>query len=156
MNETHPNNNSLEIRISANPAYLCIVRTVSKMMGKLSGLAEADIDSVVLAIEEAMTNVIRHGYGGPCTRPIVVRMEILTGQADGVDKLEITIRDFGKQVDPDCIKGRNLDDVKPGGLGVHLIKSVMDEAEYSCHEEVGMQLRMSKRIEIPEPEQREE
>ena len=71
-----------------------------------------------------------------------------------VDRL--IIRDFGKQVDPDCIKSRDLDDVKPGGLGVHLIKSIMDEVKYRRHEEGGMELRMSKFITDPEPEQTEE
>ncbi len=140
------NPNALEIRIAANPAYLCIIRTVSKMMAQLGGLAEKEIDSVVLATEEALTNVIRHGYGGPCTAPIVVRLEIVAGRADQAGKLEITIRDFGRQVDPECIKSRNLDDVKPGGLGVHIIQSLMDDAEYTCHAEGGMQLRMSKMI----------
>ncbi len=126
------------------------------MMGQLCGLAEKDIDSVVLATEEAMTNVIRHGYGGPCGKPIEVRMENVVPQGDQKGKLEIIIRDFGKQVDPDCIKSRDLDDVKPGGLGVHLIKSIMDEVEYRRHEEGGMELRMSKFITDPEPEQTEE
>lgn len=156
MKNSHPNNNYVEIRIGANPAYLCVVRAVSKMMGQLCGLAEKDTDSVVLAMEEAMTNVIRHGYGGSCGGPIEVRLENVPPRPGRDGKLEIVIRDFGKQVDPDCIKGRDLDDVKPGGLGVHIIQSTMDEVEYRCHDEGGMQLRMSKRIDNPDPPQIEQ
>lgn len=107
--------------MAANPAYLPVVRTVSKMMAPHCGLPEKDVDSVVLATEETMTNVIRHEYGGPCERPIVVRIEITPPQAEGSGKLEIIIKDFGGQVDPKRIKGRDLDDVKPGELGVHIV-----------------------------------
>lgn len=42
----------------------------------------------------------------------------------------VLIRDFAAPVDVDRIKSRELDDVRPGGLGVHFIREVMDEMEY--------------------------
>ena len=50
------------------------------------------------------------------------------------------------RVDPENIKGRNLADIKPGGVGVHIINSVMDEIDFSRAEDCGMQLRMVKYI----------
>ncbi len=61
--------------------------------------------------------------------------------------LEITIRDFGKQVDPKSIEGRDLDEVEPGGVGVHIMQSIMDETEFKQAEDCGMRLRMIKFIE---------
>jgi anti-sigma regulatory factor (Ser/Thr protein kinase) len=58
--------------------------------------------------------------------------------------LECDVRDFGRQVDPSTIRSRSLDEVRPGGLGVHIIRSVMDEVEYSRAEGGGMRLRMLK------------
>jgi serine/threonine-protein kinase RsbW len=46
------------------------------------------------------------------------------------DRLEIILRDFGKKADVKKIKSRKLDDVKPGGLGVHIIKKSMDIVKY--------------------------
>ena len=56
--------------------------------------------------------------------------------------MEIIVRDFGPQVDPASIHSRDLDDVRPGGLGVHIIRSIMRDVDYSCPPDGGMQLRM--------------
>ena len=137
----------VEIRIGANPEYLALTRMVAQKMSSLSGLSESDADNVTLAIEEALTNVIRHGYGGPCSEPIIVRICKTYSDCVQAEALEIEIRDFGKQVDPETIKSRDLDDVKPGGLGVHIIQSIMDDVTYSPMADGGMLLRMIKRIE---------
>jgi len=136
----------VEIRIAAHPAYLCVVRAAVRKLAEILGVAEETIDSVTLAMEEALANVIRHSYGGPCDRPIIVKVgRTALKEAAGVG-LEVVIRDFGRAVDPATIKSRSLEDVRPGGLGVHIIHSVMDEVEYSCPLAGGMQLRMVKRI----------
>lgn len=136
----------VEIRIGAHPEYLVLTRMVAQKMSELCGLNEKDRDNVTLAVEEALTNIIRHGYGGPCGEPIIVRITKTYRDCSQAETLEVTIRDFGKQVDPATIKSRDLDDVKPGGLGVHIIKSIMEEVTYSPMEGGGMQLRMIKKI----------
>ena len=55
------------------------------------------------------------------------------------------IRDHGRSVDPSSIKSRDLDDVRPGGLGVHIMRSVMDRVEYRKRGLTGMELSMTKR-----------
>ena len=62
---------------------------------------------------------------------------------DALD-LAILIEDEARQVDPGEIKGRALDDVRPGGLGVHIIREVMDTAVYEKRERAGMRLTMVK------------
>ena len=54
------------------------------------------------------------------------------------------IEDEAAQVDPAAMQGRELDDVRPGGLGVHIIREVMDEVVYSKRETKGMRLTMVK------------
>lgn len=51
--------------------------------------------------------------------------------------LRIVLEDEAEQVDPATIKSRDLEEVRPGGLGVHIIKSVMDEVKYERREGVG-------------------
>ena len=137
----------VEIRVSADPESLCIVRSAVHKAAETAGMEQRDVDAVILALEEALANAIRHSYGGPCAEPIVVTVKKIEPQLKQPAALEIVVRDFGRQVDPTQIKGRNLDDVRPGGLGVHIIQSTMDIVEYSCPQEGGMQLRMVKNIE---------
>ena len=58
--------------------------------------------------------------------------------------LEIVILDRGKSIDPAAICGRDLADIRPGGLGVHIIRSVMDKVQYRRRSGGGMLLRMVK------------
>ena len=58
----------------------------------------------------------------------------------------MAVRDRGRQVDPTTIKSRDLAEVRPGGLGVHIIQSVMDEYNYSCPPDGGMLLEMKKYV----------
>jgi len=138
--------NEVEIRLSADPSCLCIVRSAVQKAAEITGFAQSEVDAIILAMEEALANIIRHGYGGPCKQPIVIKLKKIPPGKQESGGLEIIIRDFGQQVDPREIKSRDLDDIKPGGLGVHIIKSAMDQVEYSCPADGGMQLRMFKEI----------
>ncbi len=57
----------------------------------------------------------------------------------------IVIEDRAKQVDPGSIQSRDLDDIRPGGLGVYIMREVMDEVVFEQREGGGMRLRMLKR-----------
>jgi anti-sigma regulatory factor (Ser/Thr protein kinase) len=65
---------------------------------------------------------------------------------DGHPGFTIIVEDRGRQIDPDAIRGRDLDQVRPGGLGVHIIRNVMDEATYARRPDRGMRLTMAKRL----------
>jgi len=58
--------------------------------------------------------------------------------------LEIRIRDFGSGTDPVHFKPRELADVRPGGLGIHFIRSAMDRVEYETPPDGGTLLTMIK------------
>ncbi|RMF78463.1 MAG: ATP-binding protein [Planctomycetota bacterium] len=107
------------------------------------GWAKHDVADVVLAVDEALTNVIRHGYQEQPDQDIHLTARTLDDATLG-SGVEIVIRDFGRQVPLEKICGRDLDDLRPGGLGVHIIRNVMDYAEYSHAEGGGMRLCMRK------------
>lgn len=134
---------ALEQELTADPKELPGVRQTLRGWLTERGWTDDTVEQIVLAVDEALANVIRHGYGGPCDKRILLAVHALEDPARGPG-IEISLRDFGQQIDPQKICGRDLDDVRPGGLGVHIIRTVMDEAEYSRARGGGMQLVMRK------------
>jgi anti-sigma regulatory factor (Ser/Thr protein kinase) len=61
-----------------------------------------------------------------------------------VEGIRIVIEDEAKHIDPDHIKGRDLDEIRPGGLGVHIIREIMDEVVYEQRRPIGMRLTLVK------------
>ena len=117
---------------------------VEKMAG-LEGFSGDEAHALMLAIDEALANVIKHGYDYQPDQPITITL-VPVNSPDGRAGLSVTVRDHGRQVDPSMIKGRDLEEVRPGGLGVHIIQSVMDEYNYSCPPDGGMLLVMTKYV----------
>jgi len=144
IEQGHSTRSQIELHISSNPEYLRVVRHAVRQVGLVVGFAEKAREMIALAVEEALTNVIRHGYGGPCDEQIIIKLNRIDDDPEGRVALEITVRDFGRKVDPETIEGRNLDHLRPGGLGVQLINSVMDEVEYRSVQGQGMVLQMKK------------
>ncbi len=141
MSEGLDNTLHLEINILSNPAELERVRQEAETFAIQIGMDEADVCRVVLALDEALTNVIRHAYEGAKDQPIEIMLIYFDGE------LAIVVRDYGRVVHPSAIHSRDLDDVRPGGLGVHIMHECMDEVDFSPAESGGgTVLTMIKRI----------
>ena len=136
----------IELHMRADPEYLCVARAVVRQVFRIAGLEEDKCELVALGVEEALTNVIRHSYGGPCDKPIIVKLSRIDHYHKNGPALEIAIRDFGRQVDPKNIKAKEPDELRPGGRGVHIMESVMDEVGFSRADDCGMELRMVRCI----------
>jgi sigma-B regulation protein RsbU (phosphoserine phosphatase) len=136
----------LERRFEASPSALKAIREAIRDAVRAAGVAEAAVGDLVLAVDEACQNIIRHAYGGEEGGEIELVMK-----REGAD-LVIDLRDFAEPVDPDCVKReRDLAEVKPGGLGTHFMRSVMDEVAFvECSKTRGNLLRMRKRIDAVE------
>ena len=109
-----------------NTASLKEVRIFSRDVFEKINLPQEQKDELVLAIAEAAQNIVKHGYKG--VEETTDRMEIKISINDG--ELEIGFFDKGKEVVPENIKHRKLDDIKPGGLGTFFIKEIMDAAVF--------------------------
>lgn len=131
----------LKMRFNSDSTELPRVRDQVRAWVAQRRWSTDQVADIVLAVDEALTNVIRHGYEGRPGQPIEVDCRTLRDARHG-DGMEIVIRDWGRQVPLDKICGRDLDDLRPGGLGVHLIRNLMDFCEYSHAEGGGMRLVM--------------
>lgn len=129
---------TIEFRILSDPSMLKIVRTGISQICSMMGFPRSIRNNIVLAVDEACSNIIKHAYNNNPDKPIIIAVKMDS------DKLEINLRDYGERVDLKEIKSRKLDDVRPGGLGVHLIKSVMDEVIYENGPDLGNRLHLVK------------
>ncbi|HVZ94416.1 MAG TPA: ATP-binding protein [Phycisphaerales bacterium] len=141
------------IRMLSQARYLSGARELVSAVAKRFGFAEEISGKIALAVDEALCNVIRHGYDRRPDGPIWLSIwpEGVNGSADAAgDKptgIRIVIEDEAQQVDPDKIKGRELEDVRPGGLGVFIMRQVMNSVKFEKRPDKGMRLEMVKSIE---------
>jgi len=96
---------------------------------------------------------MRHAYEGKSGLPIVVTFRRLYGQnhPQTCAGIEVLLEDEGVAVKPSKLKGRPLEDIRPGGLGLHFIRQSMDEVEFS-RKHGKNQLRMVKYLATPKTE----
>ena len=127
------------LSIPSHPRYLCVLRGFFASLLSTLGFSSYEEMRVILAVHEACANVIKHCYQGDTGQRIDVTV-LLTP-----DHLAVEIRDYGIKPDLAAIQPRALQDVRPGGLGTHFIRSVMDSVTYDVTPDTGTLLRMTKR-----------
>jgi len=110
----------LEHRFSAHARELGHTRALIRTFLNNHGWPSDRVEDIVLAIDEACQNIIRHAYHGECDAPITLQIE-LHG-----NKLVIVLEDSAPSVRPDCMTPRAFDGIRPGGLGCHFIQQVMN------------------------------
>ncbi len=94
-----------------------------------SGFSEEETSKIVLAVDEACTNIIKHAYHYDPNKEIRVSIKTNKGL------FEVLIEDEGASFNPLDIKPpdlkQHLQQFRRGGLGVYLMKTLMDEVEYN-------------------------
>ncbi|MEI6034144.1 MAG: ATP-binding protein [Verrucomicrobiae bacterium] len=112
-----------KIRFASDTCRLAEVREHVRTFLSGNGFDDCAVELLVLALDEACTNVIRHAYGHEC-KPVHMEMTSLRS------KVRFVLRDYGRTCDPEKIQGRALEDIRPGGLGVHIIRKAFDSVAY--------------------------
>ena len=84
------------------------------------------IKNIQLAVDEAVTNIIKHSYKEENINNIIeIKLEFKQG------RIIIHLYDNGSLVNKEKIKPRELENIKPGGLGTYFMNSIMDELKWS-------------------------
>ena len=130
---------SITISLPSNPRYLGLLRQVVGRAADLLGFGEDEKQGVVLAANEGCANIIEHCYGMDGGHRIDVTLGLL---ANG---LRIEFRDYGEHRADRIRECSGGGEDEPRGLGIRLMKSVMDEVSWRPAGRLGTRLTMVKR-----------
>ena len=130
---------TVTLTVPSHPKYLYVVRSALYPLVLAAGLPKREARKVVLAVDEACSNIIRHAYSGDPTKTITMTVE------DGAESFVVRLRDYGRKVDSAAIAPRDLADIRPGGLGTHFINTVFEAVNYDRSPEQGTLLILEKR-----------
>ncbi len=122
----------LKLELRSQPQLLCAVRGALEPLVEMLGFSEEQCRAVIRGVDEAVSNIMRHSYCGQLDQPIELYVNRLEGSANSEpgQGVEILLFDCGPACDTTKLKARSLDEVKPGGLGLHIIRGSMDAIEY--------------------------
>lgn len=145
----------LRVELPSDPELLCVVRSAVMRLAEQLGFPSGECTALTRAVDEALANIICHAYNGRPGQPIDLTCRRTQARASGRERagLEIVLTDRGAAVDRKKLCGRSLDDVRPGGLGLHFIQGGVDFMQY--RRQAGRnQLRLVKYLPPAKPEPR--
>lgn len=122
----------LKLELRSHPAFLCVVRGALEPLMESLGFSGEENRAIIRGVDEAVSNIMRHSYRDCPDKPIELYCNRLERRANGATRegVEILLYDCGPAVDTTKIEPRPLDEVRPGGLGLHIIRGSMDAVEY--------------------------
>jgi anti-sigma regulatory factor (Ser/Thr protein kinase) len=128
---------TFRMKMTSDPRLLPVVRRTVAELAVVCGFEDAQCRSITLAVDEALSNILRHAYKNRCDQEVELSCESHS------DCLEFNFIDHGEAADRSRICAQISDDVAPGGRGTHLIRRIMDEV---CYDQIpeGNRLRLKK------------
>jgi len=116
------------LKIKSRTKNLSLIRNFISEKAAAVNFGSKDIADIILAVDEACTNIIKHAYNSDPEGKINISIEAEAG------KFTITIEDYGHSFNPDKVPVPDLqryhNEKKVGGLGIYLMKALMDEVKY--------------------------
>ena len=125
---------TIKMEITANPAYVSIIRLTTSGIANKVGFCMDDIEDLKVAVSEACTNAIKHSSDDRFT---IIYTMIEKG-------LTIEIIDNGKGYNTKEVSEPDLDNLKESGMGLFIIESLMDKVNVESTEGKGTSIKMTK------------
>lgn len=132
------------LHVPSSTENLAMIREFVASIGGRAGLPPSEVDDLTTAVDEACANVMEHAYGSDSTKEVSVRATFDN------ESVEILVIDTGTGFDPTSVEHKELAKLisarKSGGLGMRLIKLLMDEVHYQMIPGEKNELRMVKKL----------
>jgi anti-sigma regulatory factor (Ser/Thr protein kinase) len=114
----------LRLDMPSHPRFLSVVRAAIDELSMTVGLPKEECDAVILAVDEALANIIRHAYKNRYDQK--VQFDCMVSE----EQMEFTLLDQGEAPDPARICAPCADEFALSGRGTHLIQAIMDGVTY--------------------------
>lgn len=132
------------LHVPSSTENLALIREFVTTIGKQAGLDDPEIGKLELAVDEACANVIEHAYGHDTSQEVIVRATF------DAEEVRIDVEDTGRGFDPKKVPSSEVEKLvaerKSGGLGMRLMRTLMDEVHYEIEPGKKNELHMVKRI----------
>jgi anti-sigma regulatory factor (Ser/Thr protein kinase) len=130
-----------QIEFSSHTGNLALMRNCVRNFLENFPFSERQRTLMVLGVDEACTNIIRHAYHLRDDQLISISLESKS------DCVCLRLRDYGQKAQPGAIGSRPPPDlIRPGGLGLHLIRNAFDQVDYILRRR-GTELVLTKNLE---------
>ncbi|MFH1943446.1 MAG: ATP-binding protein [bacterium] len=133
---------SYRLRIPSQKDNLEIIRHFISGVARKVGFNSEDVNKIELAVDEACTNVIRHAYQNDETKDIDIAIKI------DYQKFTVVVTDQGRSFNTEEVELPDMDtylaELRVGGLGIYLMKTLMDEVDYKSKPNGINEVRMVK------------
>jgi len=144
LKPTQKKEKTYRLKLPAASENLDIIRKFIAGISENMGFSEEEVYKIELAVDEACSNVVKHAYLTNSRSDRIVNVEAHEKE----DRLEIVIFDKGKGFDPQKVKKPEIEEymrkMKRGGLGIYLIKELMDKVSFRIKAGVRNEVRMIK------------
>ena len=135
---------TFSLHVPSSTENLAMIRDFVTNIGVRAGLDEAQVMCLTLAVDEACANVMEHAYGSEPVHEVTIR-----GELDN-NEISFVIVDTGKHFDPAALESEPVEELvrkrKSGGLGLRLIRTIMDDVQYRIIPGEKNELRMVKKL----------
>jgi serine/threonine-protein kinase RsbW len=137
-------NRTGELRVKSKTENLSEIRDFVSGSARDAGIAEVTVENIILAVDEACTNIIKHAYKLSPEGEIIIKIDY------DEEKFTVMIIDYGKSFEPERVPLPDLQkyyrEHRVGGLGMYLMKSLMDDVTYTSIPGKYNQVLLSKNI----------
>lgn len=130
----------ISMNMSSNPNFVSVVRLTTSGIASKMGFTLDDIEDLKVSISEACTNAIKHSKE--------MNFEVNFYMYD--DRLTVEVKDKGIGYDVDAVSEPDPNNPKTSGLGLFIIKTLMDEVDVCTCNEKGTIIKMTKMVGVEE------
>lgn len=134
------NNNMISLTLPNSAEFVSVARLTLSGIANRMGFNFDEIEDLKVAMSEACTNALKHGSDINTSKYIVNYIMY-------ANQLEIDVCDEGSGFDINMVSDPDLENPKDNGLGLYIIKTLMDEVEVVSKENNGTIIRMIKKLE---------
>lgn len=135
------------LSVPSSVENLVMVREFIRRVCEQAGFEKSDITKLTMAVDEACTNIVEHAYGHDITKEVKIKATYDN------ELLHIELVDTGHGFDPTSVSPQSLEELvnkrRTGGLGIRLIRSLVDEVRYEFSPGHKNELHLTKKLPKP-------